>query len=142
MKSRCWLVKQEPESYSWDDFARDKTTDWTGVRNYAARIHLNGMAKGDKVLFYASGGPKTVVGTATVTKPAFPDTTADEPGGVAVELKAGIKLAREVSLDEIKRDSALKNLPLIRQSRLSVMPVTDAEYDRILKLATFPAPAK
>lgn len=135
MKSQCWLVKQEPESYSWDDFARDGRTVWDGVRNYAARLHLNGMKKGDRVLFYASGGPKAVVGTATVVRAAFPDASADEPGWVAVELKAGAALPRPVALSEIKSDKALAKLPLLRQSRLSVMPVAPAEYDRILALA-------
>lgn len=134
MKTQCWLVKQEPESYSWEDFARDGRTVWDGVRNYAARLHLNGMKKGDRVLFYASGGPKSIVGTATVARAAFPDPSADEPGWVAVELKAGRALRRPVTLEEIKADAALAKLPLLRQSRLSVMPVTPAEYDRILDL--------
>ncbi|HEY3754836.1 MAG TPA: EVE domain-containing protein [Opitutaceae bacterium] len=135
MKSQCWLVKQEPESYAWDDFVRDGKTAWEGVRSFAARLHLNGMQKGDRVLFYASGGPKCVVGTALVSKTAFPDATADEPGWVAVELKADRPLPRPVTLAEIKADARLKNLPLIRQSRLSVMPVSPVEFDRILALA-------
>lgn len=143
MKSQCWLVKQEPESYAWDDFVRDGRTTWDGVRNYAARNHLKGMRKGEKVLFYASGGPKSVVGTATVAKEAFADPTAEEPGWVAVELKAGRPLPRPVSLDEIKRDPALAQVPLLRQSRLSVMPVTEAEFERILALSAQPsAPAR
>jgi predicted RNA-binding protein with PUA-like domain len=134
MKHQHWLVKQEPESYAWADFVRDKKTAWEGVRNYAARNHLKAMAVGDRVLFYASGGPKEVVGTAEVTKAAFPDATADEPGWVAVELKAGKKLARPVTLAEIKATPALAQVPLIRQGRLSVMPVTAAEFDLIVKL--------
>ncbi len=134
MKHQHWLVKQEPESYAWEDFVRDKKTAWEGVRNYAARNHLKAMSVGDRVLFYASGGPKEVVGTAEVTKAAFPDATADEPGWVAVELKAGRKLARPVTLAEIKTTPALAQVPLIRQGRLSVMPVTAAEYDLIVKL--------
>lgn len=135
MKAGHWLVKQEPESYSWEDFARDGKTDWEGVRNYAARIHLKGMQRGDRVLFYASGGPKSVVGIAEVTKTAFPDATADEPGWVAVELKAVRALARPVELARIKADPALKDIPLIRQGRLSVMPVTAAEFARIVELS-------
>ncbi|MEO5960858.1 MAG: EVE domain-containing protein, partial [Opitutaceae bacterium] len=77
-----WLVKSEPESYSWADFERDGNTAWTGVRNFAARIHLNAMRPGDGILFYESGGPKAVVGLAEVQRPAFPDATAEEPGWV------------------------------------------------------------
>ncbi len=128
-------MKQEPESYSWDDFVRDGRTEWTGVRSNAARLHLKGMAKGDKVLFYASGGPKAIVGTATVSRPAFEDPTGEEPGWVAVELKAGPALRGPVALPEIKADSALAQMPLLRQSRLSVMPVAAREFARILALA-------
>ena len=88
MTTQYWLVKSEPETYSWNDLVRDKRTAWTGVRNYAARIHLKTMRPGDEVLFYHSGESKSVVGVAKVTKPAFPDPTADEPGWVAVELAA------------------------------------------------------
>jgi len=135
MKHQHWLVKQEPESYSWDDFVRDKTTDWTGVRSYAARLHLNGMRPGDPVLFYASGEPKSVVGIAEVTKAAFPDTTADEPGWVAVELKAVRPLPRPVTLAEIKAVPALAQIALVRQGRLSVMPLAAEEFERIVKMA-------
>jgi predicted RNA-binding protein with PUA-like domain len=139
MKTQHWLVKQEPESYSWDDFARDGRTDWTGVRNYQARNNLQGMKPGDPVLFYASGEPRAVVGIAEVTKAAFPDPTAEEPGWVAVQLKAVRPLARAVPLAEIKADPALKNFLLVRHSRLSVMPATRAEFDRIVELGSRPA---
>jgi len=134
MKHQHWLVKQEPESYSWDDFVRDRTTDWTGVRSYAARLHLNGMRPGDQVLFYASGEPKAVLGLAVVTKAAFPDTTADEPGWVAVELKAGRPLARPVTLAEIKAVPSLSQIALVRQGRLSVMPLSGEEFERIVRM--------
>jgi predicted RNA-binding protein with PUA-like domain len=134
MKHQHWLVKQEPESYSWDDFMRDKKTAWEGVRSYAARLHLNGMRPGDPVLFYASGEPKSVIGIAEVTKPAFPDTTADEPGWVAVELKAVRPLARPVTLAEIKATPALAQIALVRQGRLSVMPLAAEEFDRIVTM--------
>jgi len=134
MKHRHWLVKQEPESYSWDDFVRDKKTAWEGVRSYAARLHLNGMSPGDPVLYYASGEPKSVIGIAEVTRPAFPDTTADEPGWVAVELKAVRPLARPVTLTEIKATPALAKIALVRQGRLSVMPLTAAEFDLIVRM--------
>ncbi|HVW19809.1 MAG TPA: EVE domain-containing protein [Opitutaceae bacterium] len=136
MKTQYWLVKQEPESYSWGDFTRDKRTDWTGVRNYQARNNLQGMQAGDAVLFYASGEPKAVIGIAEVSRAAFPDPTADEPGWVAVELKAVRPLARAVTLAEIKADPALRNFLLVRHSRLSVMPATKAEFERIVQLGS------
>jgi predicted RNA-binding protein with PUA-like domain len=129
-----WLVKSEPESYSWADLVRDGRTDWTGVRNFAARNHLNAMQPGDRVLFYESGGPKAVVGVAEVSRAAFPDTTADEPGWVAIELKAVQPLAQPVTLAQIKADPALAKMALVRIGRLSVQPVTAAEYARIEKL--------
>jgi predicted RNA-binding protein with PUA-like domain len=134
MKHQHWLVKQEPDSYAWDQFVQDKKTAWEGVRNYAARNHLKAMQVGDLVLFYASMGPKAVIGTAEVSRAAFPDPTADEPGWVAVELKAGQKLKTPVTLAQIKATPALGQIPLIRQGRLSVMPVTAAEYALIVKM--------
>lgn len=134
MTKQHWLVKSEPEAYAWADLVRDKRTDWTGVRNYQARIHLNAMRTGDLVFFYESVTTKAVVGVAEVTKTAFPDKTAEDPGWVAVELKAVKPLARPVTLADIKTVPALANIALLRQSRLSVMPLTAAEFDRILKL--------
>jgi len=113
---------------------RDKTTIWDGVRSYAARLHLNGMRPGDRVLFYASGEPKSVIGLAEVTKAGFPDTTADEPGWVAVELKAVRALPRPVTLAEIKATPALAKIALVRQGRLSVMPLSGEEFDRIVRM--------
>ena len=129
-----WLVKQEPEDYSWDDFVRDGRVAWTGVRSYAARLHLKAMRAGDEVFFYHSGESKSVVGRARVTKAAFPAPTADEPGWVAVELAPMEPLARPVTLAQIKADAALQQVALVRQSRLSVMPLTPAEFARIGKL--------
>ncbi len=134
MTTQYWLVKSEPETYSFATFVKDKKTDWTGVRNYAARLNLNAMKPGDQVLFYESMGPKAVVGLAEVTKTAFPDKTADEDGWVAVELKAGKALKAPVTLGQVKEVPALKNMALLRLSRLSVQPVTEAEYKTILKL--------
>lgn len=134
MTTQYWLVKSEPDSYSWTDFVRDKKTAWTGVRNYAARLHLNAMQVGDRVLFYESMSTKSVVGTAEVTRTAFPDDTAEEPGWVAVELKAGVPLATPVSLSAIKAEPALAKMTLLRISRLSVQPVARAEFDRIVKM--------
>jgi predicted RNA-binding protein with PUA-like domain len=134
MTTQYWLVKSEPETYAWADFVREGKTAWTGVRNNAARLHLKAMNPGDKVLFYESMTTKAIVGTAEVTRAAFPDSTADEPGWIAVELKAGAALAKPVTLPAVKADPALAAMTLLRISRLSVQPVKRAEYDRILKL--------
>jgi len=130
----CWLVKQEPTDYSWADLVRDKSTAWTGVRNFAARLHLRGMAKGDAVLFYHSGTGKEIVGVAKVLKAAYPDPTAKEGDWSAVDLGPVKALKVSVPLVSIKSDTVLKEMPLVRQSRLSVMPVTKTQYDRVLKL--------
>ena len=135
-----WLVKQEPEDYSFAQFAKDKHTDWTGVRNYQARNNLRAMQEGDAVLYYHSGEERAVVGTATVSRPAFPDPTmvADEEKGqwVAVELQAGYPLEIPLPLAAVKTDPALKNMILAKNSRLSVMPVSRGEYEHILRLAS------
>jgi len=134
MTTQYWLVKSEPDTYAWTDFVRDGLTAWTGVRNYSARIHLNAMRPGDRVLFYESMTSKAVVGTAAVTRAAFPDTTTEEAGWVAVELKAGNALHRPVTLAAIKAEPALAKMTLLRISRLSVQPVARAEFDRIVKM--------
>ena len=134
MTTQYWLVKTEPEAYSWDTFMKDKRTDWTGVRNYQARNHLKAMRTGDHVLFYASVTTKAVLGIAKVTKPAFPDATAEEDGWVAVELQAESPLPRPVSLEQIKTEPTLKDIALLRQSRLSVMPLAPAEFKKIVSL--------
>lgn len=128
---QSWLVKSEPEAYAWTDLVRDRRTAWTGVRNYQARIHLNAMRPGDRVFFYESVTTKAVVGVAEVTRAAFPDSTAEEPGWVAVELKALRALAQPVSLAQIKAEPKLASIALLRQSRLSVMPLTAAEFSLI-----------
>jgi predicted RNA-binding protein with PUA-like domain len=132
--ARHWLVKSEPDAYSWADLVRDGRTAWTGVRNFAARINLNTMQPGDRVFFYESMTTKAVVGIAEVTKAAFPDTTAEEPGWVAVELKAVAPLAKPVTLADIKAQPALANMLLVRQGRLSVSPVIKEEWALITKL--------
>lgn len=136
MTTQYWLVKSEPESYAWSDLARDGRTSWTGVRNYAARNHLKAMRRGDRVLFYESVSTKAVVGIAEVTKPAFPDKTASEAGWVAVGLKAVKPLSRGVTLAEIKNEPVLANTALLRQGRLSVQPLTAAEFAKIVELAS------
>lgn len=134
MTTQYWLVKSEPEAYAWTDLVRDRRTAWTGVRNYAARLNLNAMQRGDRVLFYESVTTKAVVGIAEVTKTAFPDDTADEPGWVAVELKAVEPLAQPVALAQIKTEPSLAEIPLLRQSRLSVMPLPAAAFKKIVQL--------
>ncbi|MFA6962068.1 MAG: EVE domain-containing protein [Opitutaceae bacterium] len=134
MTIQYWLVKSEPEAYSWDDLVRDGRTDWTGVRNYQARNHLKAMRPGDRVFFYASVTTKAVLGLAEVSKAFFPDRTADDEGWVAVELQPVRPLASPVFLDQIKATPALKDTALLRQSRLSVMPLTATEFKVISKL--------
>src|SRR6266705_24569 len=129
--SQYWLVKQEPESYSWDDLVRDHGTEWTGVRNFQARNNLRQMKVGDRVLFYHSGEQKAVVGIAQVAKAAYPDPTADEPQWVAVDIKPLKPLDAPVPLTTIKAEPKLDNMLLVRQSRLSVMPVTKEEFETI-----------
>jgi len=136
MTTQYWLVKSEPETYAWTDLVRDKKTDWTGVRSNHARLHLKAMRAGDRVLFYESVSTKAVVGLAEVTRVAFPDTTADEEGWVAVEIKAIGPLARPIALARIKTEPALAKMVLLRISQLSVQPVTRAEFDRIVKLGS------
>jgi len=127
-----WLVKQEPESYSWEDFARDGQTAWTGVRNYQARNNLKAMHAGDQVLFYSSGDSKSVVGIARVAKAAYPDPTAQEPGWIAVDLRAGRALRRPVTLAQVRAEPALASVMLLRNSRLSVMPLAKEEFEKIV----------
>jgi predicted RNA-binding protein with PUA-like domain len=131
-----WLVKQEPSSYSWSDFVDEGETSWTGVRNYAARNNLRKMRKGDEVLFYHSGEEKAVVGIAKVTRSAYQDPTAKEGDWSTVDIAAVKALPQAVTLREIKGNSRLKNIPLVRQSRLSVMPLTESDFCEILKMST------
>ena len=130
-----WLVKQEPATYSWDDFVKEGSTDWTGVRNFQARNFLKEMKKDDQVLFYHSGEDKAVVGIATVVKPNFPDPTGDDPKWVAVHLKPVEPLKNKVTLADIKAVENLKDIHLVRASRLSVMPLPEAAYKTILKMS-------
>jgi predicted RNA-binding protein with PUA-like domain len=129
-----WLVKTEPEAYSWETFAREGRTSWDGVRNYQARNNLRAMKAGDGVLFYASVTTKAVLGQAKVSRESYPDPTADDDAWLSVELEHVAALGRPVTLDTIKETPALKDLLLVRHSRLSVMPVTATEFKTILKL--------
>jgi predicted RNA-binding protein with PUA-like domain len=132
--SGLWLAKSEPETYSWNDFVREGRTDWTGVRNFQARNNLRQMKAGDRVLFYHSGTGKCVVGIAEVVKAAYPDPTAGDPQWVAVDLKPVKPLNEPVPLASIRYHAKLGNLPLIRQSQLSVMPLTKEEFETLLAM--------
>lgn len=129
-----WLVKSEPFKYAWEDLVRDGSTYWDGVRNHAARKHLATMKKGDRVLYYHSNEGKEVVGVARVTREAYPDPTADDPRWVVVDLVPMTPLKKPVSLAAIKAEPKLAEIPLVRQARLSVMPIPKPAFDRILKL--------
>jgi predicted RNA-binding protein with PUA-like domain len=129
-----WLVKSEPSAYSWDQLKKDKQTTWSGVRNYAARIHLKAMKKGDEVFFYHSNEGLEIVGIAKVDKEFFQDPTTDDDAWVAVVLKPFKKLKKPVALETIKKDRRLIDMALVRLGRLSVQPVTEKEWDTVLEL--------
>lgn len=130
-----WLVKSEPGSWSWDDHAKAGVDAWTGVRNHQAKQHLNAMRAGDGVLFYHSGDDKAVVGTSEVVRTAYPDPTDAKGAFVAVDLKATAPLPRPVALAEIKAEPSLADMVLVKNSRLSVQPVSGEEWMMIRKLA-------
>ncbi len=129
-----WLVKSEPFKYSWDQFVQDKQTFWDGVRNYAARNNLRSMKKGDQVFFYHSNEGLEIVGIAKVVKEHYQDPTTDDTNWVAVDLKPVKALKKPVSLATIKADKRLETMALIKLSRLSVSPVTPAEWAVIMEL--------
>jgi len=130
-----WLVKQEPSSYSWSDFVAEGQTSWTGVRNYAARNNLRRMRKGDEVLFYHSGEDKAVVGIAKVMRTAYRDPTAKDGDWSTIDLAPLKPLRHPVTLREIKDNSRLKGIPLVRLSRLSAMPLAESAFREIVKMA-------
>lgn len=130
-----WLVKSEPSAYSWDDLVKEGTTVWSGVRNYAARLHLRAMKKGDRVFFYHSNEGTNVVGIATVVKEHYQDPSTDDVNWVAVDLKPLKKLKNPVSLEQIKKEKRLKDMALVRITRLSVSPVTQEEFDIVMEMS-------
>ena len=134
MKS-FWLVKQEPSAYSWSEFVAEGGTSWTGVRNYTARNNLRRMHKGDEVLFYHSGDDKAVIGIAKVMRTAYRDISAKEGDWSSVDLTPVKPLRRPVTLREIKGNPRLKGIPLVRQSRLSVMPLSKSEFSEIVRMS-------
>ncbi len=131
-----WLVKSEPFKYSWDQFVLDKKTIWDGVRNYQARNNLRAMKKGDLVLWYHSNEGMEVVGIAKVVKEAYQDPTTEDTNWVVVELKPFKKLKKAVTLPQIKAHALLQNIGLVKQGRLSVMPLQAEEFDIILELGS------
>lgn len=131
-----WIVKQEPTAYSWAQFVHDGKTAWTGVRNFQARNHLKAMRKGDLALFYHSVVGKEIVGIATVLNEAYPDPTASEGDWVCVDLSPKKPLRTSVTLETLKAHPTLRNIALIRQSRLSVIPISAAEFGEILQLGS------
>ena len=130
-----WLIKSEPFKYSWDQFEKDGQTFWDGVRNYTARNNLKAMKKGDEVFFYHSNEGLEIVGIAKVAKEAYQDPTTDDEAWVVVDFKPFKKLKKTVTLVQIKADARLANMELVKQGRLSVSKVTDAEWEVILELA-------
>ena len=135
MPKQYWLVKQEPDSYSWDTFVKDGSTAWTGVRNFQARNNLRAMKKGDLVFYYHSNVGKEIVGLAKVTKEAYADPTAEEGDWSAVDIAPVKPIKKPVTLEQMKSDRGLKNMALVRNSRISVTPVTTEEAKRIAELA-------
>ena len=129
-----WLVKSEPDTWSWDQHVKKGNDAWTGVRNFQARTHLNAMKKGDKVFFYHTGGEKAVVGVSEVVKEAYPDPTDKEGAFVCVDLKAVEPLKAPVTLAAIKADKKFADMVLVKAARLSVQPVTAAEWSAIRKM--------
>ena len=141
MARSYWLVKSEPYKYSWDDLVKDGSTYWDGVRNYMARNNLQAMKLGDPVLYYHSNEGKEVVGVAQVTKESYPDPTTDDERWVVVDLKPVVPLKQAVTLAQIKADAKLPTIALVKYGRLSVAPITPAEFRYILKLGKTKLPA-
>lgn len=135
-KIQYWLVKSEPFKYSWEKFNKDGRTFWDGVRNYQARNNLREMKEGDLVLFYHSNEGKNVVGLAKVVKEAYQDPTTDDTNWVVVDLVPVQSLDKPVTLEQIKAEKSLKDISLVRQGRLSVMPLKATEFDKILEMGS------
>jgi predicted RNA-binding protein with PUA-like domain len=129
-----WLVKSEPSVYSYDQLEKDRETTWDGIRNYAARLHLRAMKKGDTVLFYHSNEGLNIVGIAKVSKEAYQDPSTKDDWS-AIDLQPFKKLKKPVALDDIKKDKSLASMALVRIGRLSVQPVTEKEFGTIMKMA-------
>ena len=135
MKKKYWLLKSEPKTWSWDDHVREKTTMWDGVRNYQARNNLIKMKKRDFCFFYHSVSEKSIVGIVEVVKESYPDPTDNSGKFVVVDVKTKSKIKQAISLEIIKKTAGLENIPLLKQSRLSVMPISNKEWNIIIKLS-------
>lgn len=135
-KPQYWLVKSEPFKYSWEQFNKDGRTFWDGVRNYQARNNLREMKVGDLVLFYHSNDGKNVVGIAKVVKESYQDPTTSDPNWVVVDLVPVQSLNKPVSLAQVKAEESLKDISLVKQGRLSVMPLKATEFDKILEMGS------
>jgi len=129
-----WLVKSEPDAFSWDQQVSNGVEPWTGVRNHSAKINLKAMRLGDRAFFYHSNIGKQIVGVVEVVREAYPDPTADKGDWVSVDMKAVRPLPKPVSLVDIKADPGLADLALVRQSRLSVMPISKAHWDKLCRM--------
>ena len=138
MPRNYWLVKQEPDAYAWEKFVADGKTAWTGVRNFQARNNLRAMRAGDRVLYYHSNVGKEIVGCATVEREAYHEPTATEGDWSCVDIVPHKPLRRHVTLDELKTDPGTREIPLIRHTRLSVMPIDEAAFRRIADLGQTP----
>lgn len=130
-----WILKTEPTAYSYDRLEKEKTAVWDGVANPVALKNLKAMEKGDELMIYHTGAEKSVIGTASVAKEAYPDPKAGNPSMVVIDIKVGKRLAKPVTLAQIKRDSTFAEMALVRQGRLSVVPATAAQWKRLLALA-------
>ena len=131
-----WLVKSEPSTFSFERLTEEGASCWDGVRSYAARLHLRGMKKGDVVLFYESGDSKAIVGQATVVREHYPDPTSPGEDWSAVDLKAGKALKKPVTLAQVKATKSMKDIPLLRIPRLSVMPLSKTEFETMVKMGS------
>ncbi len=134
-EKRKWLIKSEPDVYSFDDLIKDKQTSWTGVRNYGARNNLRDMKKGDELFYYHSNIGKAIVGIAKVVKEAYQDPTTDNPNWLCVDVAPVKKLKKEVTLDDVKLIPSLATMDLVRLGRLSVQTVKQEEYEMIIKMS-------
>ena len=135
IKKKFWLLKSEPSTWSWSNQVKEKTTMWDGVRNYQARNNLINMKKGDLCFFYHSVSEKSIVGIVQVVKESYPDPTDNSGKFVAVDVKVKSKIKKSISLAIIKKTTGLENIPLLKQSRLSVMPISNKEWNIIIKLS-------
>ena len=133
---KYWLIKSEPDAWSWSSQVKEGSSMWDGVRNYQARNNLKKMKKNDLCFFYHSVTERSIIGIVKVVKEYYPDPTDKTGRFVVVDVKATKKLKKPVSLDQIKKNNKLKNIALVKQSRLSVMPLTKKEWDEIINMST------